>query len=71
MKKFKVLLTRSYIVTIDAENKNQACHFSEFYLGDCPDISTSNDITSKNFRIDEIEMTYNEAYEPEEINDSQ
>ena len=67
MKKYEVLLARSYIVTIYAENEEQAREYTEFYLGDCPDLSKSEDQKGQKFKIEEIEMTFNEAYESKEI----
>ena len=67
MKKYEVSLTRSYIVTIYAENKDQARKYTEFYLGDCPDLSKPKDQRDQKFKIKEIEMTFNEAYESKEI----
>jgi hypothetical protein len=67
MKKFEVSLTRSYIVTICAENKQQARIFSEFYLGDCPDLSKLKDQKEQYFKINDIEMAFNEAFEAKEI----
>lgn len=67
MKKFEVLLTRSYIVTILSESERQACKYVEFYLGDSPDLSKSKDRRDKKFKIERIEMTFNEAHEPKEI----
>jgi len=52
-----------YVVTIKAESKDNAKLFSEFYLGDCPDLSNEKEQTEKNFSIKEIEMVYNEANE--------
>lgn len=67
MKKYEVLLTRSYIVTIDAQDEDQARKCAEFYLGDCPDLSKPKDRKDRKFKIEEIEMTFNEAYEAKEI----
>ena len=67
MKKYEVLLARSYIITIRANNKDQACRYAEFYLGDCTDLSKLKDQKDKKFKIEEIEMTFNEAYESKEI----
>lgn len=67
MKKYEVLLVRSYIVTIYAEHKDQARKYTEFYLGDCPDLSKPKDQRDQQFRIEEIEMTFNEAFESKEI----
>ena len=37
MKKYKVALSRAYIVTIEAENRERALRYAEFYIGDCSD----------------------------------
>ena len=63
MKTYKVALTRTYFVSIQAENEEQAKRFSEYYLGDCSDLSKEKDQIEKNFSIEEIEMVYNEANE--------
>jgi hypothetical protein len=67
MKKFEVSLVRSYIVSICAENKEQARKFSEFYLGNCPDLSKPTDRREYKFKIKDIEMTYNDAVEVKEM----
>ena len=67
MKKYEVLLARSYIVTICAEHEDQARRYTEFYLGDCPDLSEQKDRKNQKFKIEEIEMTFNEAFESKEI----
>lgn len=67
MKKYEVLLARSYVVTIFSENEQQACKYIEFYLGDSPDLSEPKDRKDQRFKIERIEMTFNEAYEPKEI----
>lgn len=67
MKKYDVLLARSYIVTIFAEHEDQARRYAEFYLGDCPDLSKPKDQRDQKFKIKEIEITFNEAYESKEI----
>lgn len=69
MKTYKVALTRTYFVSIQAENEDQAKRFSEYYLGDCPDRSNEEVQIEKNFSIKEIEMVYNEANEVVEITD--
>ncbi|OGB62286.1 MAG: hypothetical protein A2Y94_00035 [Caldithrix sp. RBG_13_44_9] len=63
MKTFKVVLTRTYIISIKAESKERAKSFSEFYLGNCPDLSTQKDRSDKNFAIDDIELVINNAME--------
>ena len=67
MKKYEVLLARSYIITICAENEEQARRYTEFYLGDCPDLSKIKNQRDQKFKIEEIEMAFNEAYESKEI----
>ena len=67
MKKYEVLLARSYIVTICAENEDQARRYTEFYLGDCPDLSKPKDQRDQKFKIKETAMTFNEAFESKEI----
>ncbi len=63
MKIYKVALTRSYLVSIQAENEEQAKRFSEYYLGGCTDLSAKKDQIEKKFYIEDIEMVYNEANE--------
>ena len=63
MKIFKVALTRTYIVSIKAENEENAKSYSEFYLGDFPDLSTQKDRTDKTFAIQDLELVINNATE--------
>lgn len=63
MNNYKVALTRTYFVTIKAENIEKAKMFSEYYLGDCPDLSNEKNRIEKNFSIKRIEMVFNEANE--------
>jgi hypothetical protein len=67
MKTYKVLLTRSYIVSIDAKNKEDALFFSEFYIGGERDLSNDKEKKSKKFKINDIEMTVNDACEAEVV----
>jgi hypothetical protein len=66
MKTFQVLLTRSYIVNIDAKNEDEAKYYSEFFIGGERDLSNNKD--SDKFKINEIEMTVNDAFESIEVN---
>jgi len=66
MKTYKVALTRTYLVSIKAENEEKAKRFSEFFLGDCPDLSNKKDRSEHKYSIEEIEMVYNEANEIDE-----
>lgn len=63
MKTYKVVLTRTYLVSIQAENEELAKRFSEYYLGDCPDLSDARERGEKKFSIKELEMVYNEGTE--------
>ena len=67
MKKYKVSLARSYIVTIEAKNKEKAKDYAEFFIGDCSDVSTIEDRQKHNFLIEEIEPAINDAMDVEEI----
>jgi len=67
MKTYDVVLTKSYKVTIKAENKIKAKEFSEFYTSDIKDISTLNDMNKYNFEIENIDCKINEALETVEI----
>ena len=61
MKLFEVALTRTYLVSIRAENEYQARRLSEYYLGDCPDLSNKEEQINHNFHIEKVELAYNEA----------
>lgn len=63
MKTYKVALTRTYIVSIQAENEDRAKRYSEFFLGDCPDRSLEEEREEMKFKIEGLEMVYNEADE--------
>jgi len=63
MKTFEIALTRTYLVTVKAESEDRAKQFSEYYLGDCPDLSDEKEQREKSFSIEDIEMVYNEADE--------
>ncbi|MGE5445612.1 MAG: hypothetical protein ACM3SR_13635 [Ignavibacteriales bacterium] len=68
MKKYQVLLSRTHIVDIQAENKKEACRNVEWYLGDCKDLSSEDDRKRDNFLIERIEPAINEAFEVAEVN---
>jgi len=63
MKTYKVSLARIYLISIKAENEDRAMRFSEYYLGNCPDLSDEKEQILNHFSIEEIEMVYNEANE--------
>ena len=67
MKTYQVVLTKSYVVTVNAETKEKAKRFAEFYTGDIQDISTDENRRKSNFSIEEIDSRMNESLEAEEI----
>ncbi len=69
MKTYKVALTRTYLVQIKAESKTEARGFSEFFIGDCRDLSNEIDRMENKFSIENIEPVLNEAFEVYPIRD--
>lgn len=67
MKKFKVQLTRDYIVEILAENEMAAKEFTEQYVSGGTDESREATRLKNNFQIVNIKPTNNEAVFVEEI----
>jgi hypothetical protein len=67
MKAYQVILTKSYIITVNAETKETAKFACEFYADDIKDISTNEDRKNKKFEIENIECTINEAVECMEL----
>jgi hypothetical protein len=66
-KTFCVAITKSFLVTLEAENGEMAEHLAEFYTSDIQDLSSEKDKIEQNFSIQEIECTYNQATEVQEI----
>ena len=69
MKTYKVLLHRDYIVNIDANNEEKAMSLAEFFIAGEKDASTEQEREQHSFRINEIEMVTNDAFEVEELNE--
>ena len=67
MKRYQVLLSRTYIVDIQAKNEEEACQNVEYYLGHCEDLSSENERKRDNFVIEKIEPAINEAFEVTEV----
>jgi hypothetical protein len=65
MKTYKVLLHRDYIVNIDAKNEEEALYLAEFFIAGEKDASTEKEREQHGFRINEIEIVTNEAFEVE------
>jgi hypothetical protein len=61
MKKFTVALTKSYEIEVEANNVEDAKKLTELFTGDITDISTEEDRKKYNFKINNIECTYNDA----------
>lgn len=67
MKTYQVVLTKSFVVTIDALTAEDAQRICEFYTSDIQDISTVDDRQNETFEITDIKCTLNETYECYEI----
>ncbi len=67
MKTFEIVLTKSYVVRVTAENQTDASQLAELFTGDVQDISTENDRKNLNFTIQDIECKANEVMECKEI----
>lgn len=67
MKTYRVVLTKSYVVTVNAKTKEKAKRFAEFYTGNIQDISADEDRRKFKFSIGEIDNRINESLEAEEI----
>ena len=65
MKTYKVLLHRDYIVNIDADNEDDAKSLAEFFIAGEKDASTEKEKERHSFKINEIEMVTNDAFEVE------
>jgi len=67
LKNYKVALHRDYIVNIEATNEDEAKSLAEFFIGGEKDCSNEKERKQYNFKIEEIEMVMNEAFEVERI----
>ena len=66
MKKYRVLLTRDYIIEINAVNEIEAKECSEFFISGGLDASTEKDRSKYNFEIGRIKPIRNDAFEVSE-----
>ena len=69
MKKYRVSLTRDYVVEINAENETEAKECTEFFVSGGLDASTEKDRERYKFEIERIKPVVNDAFEVEEIID--
>lgn len=67
MKTYQVILTKSYAVTVRADDTQKAKRFAEFYTNDIADIATQEDREKLNFSIEKIECGMNESLEAKEV----
>ncbi len=67
MKKFQVVVAKSYIVIIKSRNKHIAKNLAEFYTSDISDISKEEDRKRFHFMIAKIECGMNESIDIKEI----
>jgi hypothetical protein len=61
MRTYEVILTKSYMVTIDANSEEEAIDLTTFFTGDAQDISNESEQKEFNFKIQKIKCTVNEA----------
>jgi hypothetical protein len=66
MKKFEVVLAKSYIVKIKAEDRKKAKEYSELFTGDIQDISSVDNRRKFNFEIEDVVCKLNQAFEVQE-----
>lgn len=67
MKSYKVSLHRDYIVSIDANSEEEAKQLAEYFIAGEKDASTPKEQEQHRFRINEIEMVTNDAFEFEKL----
>lgn len=67
MKKFRVSLSRDYVVLMSAENENDAKSFVEQYVSGGSDDSTQAARKRGKFKIENIKPTSNDAWFVEEL----
>ncbi len=70
MKTFEVVLTKSYIVKIKAENADFARDFSQLYTSNITDLSTKQDRENQKFKIEDIDCKINDVFEIQEVNEN-
>jgi len=67
MKTFKVVLMKSYIVRIKAENKKKSKEYSELFTGDIKDTSLPEERKKFNFKIEDIDCKINESFDSQMV----
>ncbi|MGO9481091.1 MAG: hypothetical protein ACLP05_04830 [Candidatus Kryptoniota bacterium] len=69
MPRFKVGLSRTYSVTIEATNREDAKQAADLFIGE-RDLSTENHRKEFGFKIENIETMWNDAFECQEIEEA-
>lgn len=69
METFEVVLVKSYIIKMSANNEVDARNYCEFFTGDIQDISSFLDRKEFGFEILNIDCKVNEAFEATRINE--
>lgn len=68
MPEYEVAVTHSFLVKIHAKSAEEAARLSEFFLS-YSDGSSEQDRKEYQFKIEQIELTQNEAFEVNLVND--
>lgn len=58
---FQLVVTKSFLVTIEAENEQDALELSDFFTSDIEDKSSENNRKEYNFRINNIENKFTQV----------
>lgn len=67
MDRYRVLLTRDYMVEIKALNEHEAKECAEFFVSGGLDASTEKEREQYNFEIVRIKPIVNDAFEVEQL----
>jgi len=63
VKTFEVVLTKSYVVRITAEDEMKAREYAELFTSDIHDVSSVDDREKFGFEIEDIDCKVNEAFD--------
>lgn len=67
MNTYRVVLSRTYVVNVNAETVEKAKDVAEFFTSHITDISNEKDRKKESFSIVDIECMLNEALEAQEV----
>ena len=71
MNSYEVLLSRTYLITVKARNKEEALRYCELYIGEEKDISTIEERRLYQFGINDIQHRINDSIEAKEIENNE